>query len=154
MKNRNIYNRRTIPTLLIALILGCFPLSPAAQADNERSIVGLWRVHYFEGGQEIFQSFDQWHKDGQEFEVSNIFGLSCQGTWKKTGHHGVKLFHVGWNFDANGQLIGYFEETQTNTVSHDGQTYQGTWDIKNFDTAGNFVSEDMGTLTATRLSVH
>ena len=41
MKNRNIRYRRTIPTLLIALTLGCFPLLPAAQADDGNKIVGL-----------------------------------------------------------------------------------------------------------------
>jgi hypothetical protein len=78
----------------------------------------------------------------------------CQGTWREMPRHSVKLLHVGWNFDENGQLTGYFEETQTNTVSHDGNTYQGAYDLKNYDTAGNFLSEDTGTLTATRLSVH
>jgi hypothetical protein len=51
-------------------------------------------------------------------------------------------------------LTGYFKETQTNTVSHDGNRYQGTYDLKNYDTSGNFLNEDTGTLRATRLSVH
>lgn len=156
MKNRNISYPKSVPAVLIALVFSCFSLSQTAKADNnnDRSIVGLWKVHYFEGSSEYFQSFDQWHSDGQEFEVAGFFGALCQGTWKQTGRGTVKLFHVGWNFDANGALIGYFEETQLNTLSQNGQTYRGTWDIKNFDTNGNFVSEDQGTLTATRLTVH
>jgi len=35
----------------------------------------------------------------------------------------------------------------------DGQTYEGTWDIKNYDVDGNFVSEQSGTLNADRLTV-
>jgi hypothetical protein len=124
------------------------------QTENAgRTIVGLWRVHYYDGGQEVFQSFDQWHRDGLEFEVSNVFGISCQGTWIHKGPGTVQLFHTGWNFDANGQLTGYFNEVQTVTVSVDGQTYEGTWDIKNYDVDGNFVSEQSGTLNADRLTV-
>src|ERR1700680_4651685 len=136
MRNRNIRYTRPIPTLLIALVLACFSPSPAVRADDDHSIVGLWKVHYFHGTTEFFQSYDQWHRDGQEFEVANFFGGLCQGTWKRTPHDSVRLFHVGWNFEQSGQLIGYFEETQINTVSHDGHTYQGTFDIKNYDTSG------------------
>ena len=108
MKNRNIRYRRTMPTLLIALTLGCFPLLPAAQADDGNKIVGLWHVFYTS---DVFgpflEAYDQWHSDGQEFEVANIdprsgLGNVCQGTWKKMPGGGVKVFHVGWNFgDAN-----------------------------------------------------
>jgi hypothetical protein len=104
---------------------------------------------------EVFQSFDQWHSDGQEFEVAALYpGAMCQGTWVQNGSRSVQLFHTGWNFDANGQLAGYFNETQTLTVSHDRQSYDGTWDLKNYDLNGNFVSEDSGTLTASRLTVN
>jgi|ERR1700736_1444951 hypothetical protein len=159
MKNRNIRYTKTIPALVIAFLLGCFSLSPAAQAndrDDAQTIVGLWRVHYLAGGSEIFQSFDQWHSDGQEFEVANgVPGQMCQGTWQqKGGSRTVQLFHTGWNFDANGQLTGYFNETQINTVSRDGRTYQGTWDIKDYDTNGHQLDEVTGTLQATRLTVN
>lgn len=154
MKNQNISYRKIIPALLIALVLGCLSLSPVAQAGDP-SIVGLWRVHYFSGTTEIFQSFDQWHSDGQEFEAAALApGAICQGTFKQTANGTVQLFHVGWNFDANGALTGYFAETQTNTVGPEGNHYHGTWDIKNYDTNGNFLNEDSGTLRATRLTVH
>jgi len=154
MKNQNIHHRKTVPALLIALGLGFVSLSPAMRADSENhSIVGLWRVHYFEGGVEIFQSFDQWHSDGQEFEVADLApGAVCQRTFRQTASTD-QLFHEGWNYDQNGVLTGYFQETQTNTVDHGGNTYHGKWDIKNYDTNGNFLNEEMGTLQATRLSL-
>ena len=128
---------------------------PGVQADDGHTIVGLWKVHYFHGTQELFQTFDQWHRDGLEFEVAALApGAVCQGTFKQTASGTIQLFHVGWNFDANGLLTGYFKETQTNTVGPDGNTYHGTWDIKNYDTSGNFLNADTGTLRATRLSVH
>jgi hypothetical protein len=128
---------------------------PAVQGEDNPSIVGLWRVHYFHGNVELFQTFDQWHRDGLEFEVAALApGAVCQGTFKQTASGTIQLFHVGWNFDSNGLLTGFFRETQTNTVGHDGNTYHGTWDIKNYDTNGNFLNEDTGILRATRLSVH
>ena len=151
MKNRNMHYRRTIPALLIALVLGCFLPSPAVQAQNSQTIVGLWFVRYFHGTTPFFQSFEQWHSDGQEFEVADLApGAVCQGTFTQTGGT-VQLFHVGWNFDQSGVLTGYFTETQTNTVSNDDSRYHGTFDLKNFDMSGNFLSEDSGTLKATRL---
>jgi hypothetical protein len=157
MKNRNINYRRTIPALLIALALTC--LSSLTAQDNRGggtqggAIVGLWHVQY--SGDLVFESFDQWHSDGQEFEVANPApGVLCQGTWEQRASRVVQLFHTGWNFDANGQLTGYFNETQTITVSRDRQSYDGTWDVKDYDTNGNQLDELTGTLHATRLTVN
>ena len=154
MQNQNIHYRRTLPALLIALVLGCFGLSPVAQAAARSSIVGLWNVHYFIGDQELFQTYDQWHRDGLEFEVNSVApGAMCQGIFKQMGNGTVHLFHVIWTFDTSGVLTGHIEETQTNTVSTDGQTYAGTFDQKFYDLSGNFLFEATGTLTATRLTV-
>jgi hypothetical protein len=162
MKNLSINYRRTIPAILTALALTCLS-SLTAQAAGKGggggtqggSIVGLWEVHYFAGTEEVFQSYDQWHSDGLEFEVANLApGAVCQGTWKQMASSIVQLFHVGWNFDANGATTGYFQEIQTLTVSLDGNSYDGTYDTKDYDTAGNQLDELTGTLHATRLSVH
>ena len=160
MKNRNMHYSRTIPALLMALTLTCLSYL-TAQADGggggtEGSpIVGLWNVHYFQGTTQLFQTYDQWHSDGLEFEVNSIApGAMCQGTWKKTGHDSVKLFHVIWTFDASGVVNGHIEETQINTVSNDRDTYEGTFDQKFYDLSGNLTGEATGTLNATRLSVH
>ena len=153
MKKHIIHHRKTIPALLLALALGCLAVSATAQTGNP-SIVGLWRVHYFAGTVEIFQSFDQWHSDGQEFEVADLGpGTMCQGVFRQKADGTVKLFHTGWNFDQNGNLTGYFNETQINTVGPRGEHYSGTWDIKNYDTNGNFLNEQNGTLRAARLTV-
>ena len=153
MTTQSIHHKKIITAFLSTLALSFLVFSAPAQTGNP-SIVGLWRVHYFENGAQVFQSFDQWHIDGQEFEVANIFGLSCQGVFRQREDGSVQLFHVGWNFDANGNLTGYFEETQIDKVSADSQRYTGTWDIKNFDMNGKFLSEDKGTLNAKRLNVH
>jgi hypothetical protein len=126
-------------------------------ASQRRSIVGLWHTVYTSGGVTAFESFDQWHADGNEFEVSDLqIGAMCQGTWEKTAPGTVRLFHVGWNFDPTGiTLVGYFTEIQSDTVSADGKTYDGTFAIQSFDLLGNHLQgqDQNGTTHATRLTV-
>jgi len=153
MKKLNI----TFATIL--LVLGCFWLSPAVKAvEGAPPIVGLWDVHYtsYIAGP-LFETYDQWHSDGLEFEVNQIFpGAVCQGTWKQMGARTVQLFHVGFTYGpvpCSGAAFS-FKETQTVTVSTDGNSYDGTYDNKYYDANGNLVCEDTGTMHATRLSVH
>jgi hypothetical protein len=149
MKIRNTHFITPIPALLIAFALSCL-LANAAPAGP--SIVGLWHV-YYHGDLEGVESFDQWHSDGQEYEVANVFGGSCQGTYKQNGQT-VQLFHTGWLYNPDGTLFGYFNEVSIITVALDGKTYAGNWDEKDYDVNGNFVSEESGTLNATRLTVN
>jgi hypothetical protein len=157
MKNSSI----TFGTIL--LVLGCFALSPAAQAgkggpggggSQGGSIVGLWDVHYTSNylGPWL-ETYDQWHSDGLEFEVANLApGVVCQGSWKQMASNMVQLFHVGFVFNPDGSLQGPFKETQTDTVSPDGNSYDGTYDTKYYGTDGvTLLFEDTGTLHATRL---
>ncbi len=149
-----MHYRRAIPALVIAFVLGCFLVSPMVKADDARTIVGLWKVHYFAGATELFQTYDQWHSDGLEFEVNSIYpGAVCQGVF--TQENGVvNLHHVIWTFDANGTLNGHIDERQANTVGLEGNSYHGTFDDKIYDLKGNLVGESTGTLRATRLTVH
>ena len=152
MKNRNINDRRTIPTLLIVLVLGCLPLSSAVQAAGRSSIVGLWNVNYlYHGTTEYYQAYDQWHSDGLEFEVAAFPGTVCQGTYKELVDGTIQLFHVEYTFDENGVWNGHWEEKQIDTVSADGTTYSGTWSTRYYDLNGNFLGQLGGTVTATRL---
>ena len=149
MKKLNI----TFGTIL--LVLGCFWLSPAVKADSHHSIVGLWSVHYVSttGGPEVF-TFDQWHSDGLEFEVAGFApGVVCQGTYKQARDGSFHDYHIAWTFDSTGAPSGYWDENMVVTVSADGQSYSGTYARSFYDVNGNFLFEDDGTLTATRLTV-
>jgi hypothetical protein len=125
--------------------------------DDRASIVGLWHTVYTSGGMTAFESFEQWHADGNEFEAADLqLGSMCQGTWVKTASGTARLFHVGWNFDPTGvTLTGYFTEIQTVTLSADGKTYDGTFAIQNFDLSGNHLQgqDQSGTVHSTRLTV-
>ena len=149
MKRLNI----TFRTILV--VLGCVVFSPLAKADQ--AIVGLWDVHYTSDFGPQFETYDQWHSDGLEFEVAGFApGAMCQGTWKQTAMRTVQLFHVGFTFGGAcpGGTDVRFEETQTNIVSLDRNTYDGTYDTNYYDANGNVACEDTGTVHATRLSVN
>jgi len=93
-------------------------------ADHE-GIVGTWLVNYGPVG----QAFIQWHSDGTEWE--NIThpptgGNICMGSWVPTGPWTYSRNHFGWIFDASGAAVGYFNETETDTLSKDGNSYSGT----------------------------
>jgi hypothetical protein len=133
------------------------PESGREGPDNSDSIVGLWHVKYSSGGQPFFESFDQWHSDGTELENPNLppaTGPLCVGVWKQTGLRTVRLHHLGWNFDFNGNSTGTFTLDERNTVAPNGKTYEGTFDYKIYDVNGNLIQEVTGTQTATRITVH
>ena len=147
--------RKPKPALLIALVLDCFSLASAVQAASHSPVVGLWEVHYFHGTEQWNQTYDQWHSDGLEFEIAGLFpGAMCQGTFKEKANGDFQLFHVAWTFDSTGVLNGHWEGSQTNTVSADRKSYAGTYDTKFYDRNDNFLFEDSGTLSATRLPEH
>jgi len=151
MKKQTIHYTKTIPALLMALSMSCFS-SLTAQGGGGRgteggAIIGLWHLVY--SGDLQFESFDQYHSDGLEFEVSNIApGAICQGIWQQTGSRNIQVFHTGYNYDGT-----YFRETQTLTVSPDRQSYDGTYEIRDIDGTG-CIDDLTGTLHADRLSVN
>jgi len=112
----------------------------------------LWLEHYTGPGP-AFDTYSQWHSDGLEIESPSFAPGVCQGTWKQTEpgptssstEDGLPLG------GPNGSVR--FELRELNTVSVDGNSFDGTYDQKFFDANGNLVSEDMGTIHATRLSV-
>lgn len=77
------------------------------------------------------------------------------GTWKHTAGRTFKLFHVGWTPGGipPAPTSVRFELRELNTVSVDGNSFDGTYDQKFFDANNNLVFEDLGTIHATRLSV-
>ena len=133
-------------------------LPPAAKAaagddhhDND-SIVGTWIVNYTSGGNPAGDAFIQWHDDGTEWENIDfpiLGGNICMGEWQRTGHRQVQRTHIGWLYTA-GTLSGYFTETESDTLSHDGDSYTGTNDTKIYDLAGNLQVELTGASSATR----
>lgn len=119
-------------------------------------IVGLWHVvHNDPDGNLLFESFEQWHSDGTEFEFANIppaTGDICMGAWQQNGKS-AQLWHTGWTFNSDGSSSGTMVLTGSNKVARNGNAFKGSFDVKFFDVDGNLVGEVSGTTVAERLSV-
>ncbi len=119
--------------------------------DND-SIVGTWVVNYTSGGNPAGDAFIQWHDDGTEWENIDfpvLGGNICMGEWRHSGHRQYSREHIGWLY-TDGTVSGYFTETETDALSHDGDSYTGTNDTKIYDLSGNLQVEVTGASSATR----
>jgi hypothetical protein len=143
----------------ILLVLGCFALS-AAKADDGRplargpQIVGLWDVQlFFDPGhtQPFAETYKQWHSDGLEIESPSFSPGQCQGVWTQSANRTVQLYHVGFT-QGNPPGTYRFVETETDTVSTDGNSYDGTGEQTFYDENGNQVGDPVALyIQATRL---
>lgn len=125
----------------------------ARTGDASENIVGTWLVSYTIEGQAFAQAYIQWHSDGTEWENINLppdGGNICMGSWKALDSKHVYRSHAGWNY-TNGQLSGYFTETETDKVTRNG-TYSGTNELKFYDLNGNLLNDVTGTSSATLIS--
>jgi hypothetical protein len=124
--------------------------------EGNHSIVGLWHVVYSVDGQPFYDAFDTWHADGTEIESANaspLGGNVCVGVWKQSSSGLIKLNHIGWNFDGNGNSAGYFTIKQKDSLGPKGNTYSGTFTYSAYDQNGVFQGDVSGTLLATRITV-
>ena len=94
-------------------------------------IVGTWHVVYANTeGTTTGEAFIQWHSDGTEWENINypvLGGNICMGSWLALDQGRVSRNHFGWLYN-NGMLAGYFNETETDLLAWDGNSYSGSND--------------------------
>ena len=106
------------------------PMPSLSEQGAGENIVGTWHVVYTPEGSATpsGEAFIQWHSDGTEWENINypvLGGNICMGSWKTIDRSHVYRNHVGWLCN-NGLLAGYFNETETDLVAWDGNSYTGT----------------------------
>jgi len=144
---------RAMPAARTLLTL---PAREAVTAESPlavRNIVGTWLVTYAAGGEPGPQAYIQWHADGTEWENINLplsGGNVCMGAWKAVDAKHVSRNHYGWLY-TDGLLTGYFNETETATVSLHG-TYAGVTATNVYDLSGVLVATASGTSSAVRIS--
>jgi hypothetical protein len=118
------------------------------------NIVGTWQVTYSSDGVEYAQAFIQWHADRTEWENINkpvLGGNICMGSWKPIDATHVYRNHFGWIFN-NGVVSNYFNETETDEVSRDGNSYAGINTTKIYSLTGTLLLQIDGTAQATRIA--
>lgn len=120
--------------------------------DASKAIVGTWYVVYTVEGNPFADAYIQWHDDGTEWENINLpvsGGNLCMGEWTYSGKKIFSRDHVGWLY-TDGNVSGYFIETETNKLAKDGNSYTGTNEQKIYDLNGNLQADVTGTSSATR----
>jgi len=125
----------------------------SSDSVSYHTIVGTWRVSYASGGSPTGDAFIQWHGDGTEWENINfpvLGGNICMGSWKQVNAKTYSRNHYGWLFDG-GIVSGYFNETETDVLSKDGNSYTGNNETKLYDLNGDLQLDLLGTASAERI---
>jgi hypothetical protein len=140
--------------------------------EDHDPIVGMWHVTFTaEGnnpgppdGTPIDNALVTWHSDGTELMNSARppqDGDFCMGVWEKSGHNLYRLNHFAWlaNDIANapsgvGNPTGPARLFERITLSPDGNQYSGKFTLDAFDTSGNRLAHIVGTVSATRITLH
>ena len=129
--------------------------SPAPGGPS--SMVGLWNVTDYVGGEPVYAYFDTWNSDGNEFFIDNTNPADdnvCQGVWVQTSVNSYKLKHISFTFDGAGNQNGTAVFHDVVTLSADGNSFTGTENVYVYDLNGNLIGEYLGDqLQATRIKV-
>jgi len=113
------------PTTMSTLDPG--PMPDRSGHDAAENIVGTWLVDYTTVGFPPGQAFIQWHGDRTEWENINhpvLGGNICMGSWHTVDRSHVFRNHYGWLYN-DGTIAGYFNETETDEVAWNGNSYSG-----------------------------
>ncbi|WP_297695174.1 hypothetical protein [Phenylobacterium sp.] len=113
------------------------------------SIIGMWSVQFFAGGNMIDFGYAQWHADGTE--IMNSGGRSpasenfCLGVWAQTGPFSYKLNHFALSYDpGTGALNGKVNIKEDVTLDQKGAQFDGTFTIDVFDPNSNALLQHVG----------
>jgi hypothetical protein len=79
--------------------------------------------------------------------LGNVF----QGSWTKTGPHAYTFTFMGFLYDENGAIAGYFKNHETVQVEPDGSAYTGVSTGEIFDLDMNQIWTGSGMSNATRI---
>lgn len=170
-----------LAALIIAAMLGPVASAECGKADKPRivaslwqdsseqreskdndPIVGFWRVNLVSKGNAgipdgavLDAGFSQWHSDGTEILNSSRAPETqsfCLGVWKKTApfHYKLNHFAISW---ANGSLLGPANIREEVILSHEGDSFTGTFTIDQYDQLGHPLAHLVGQIEAKRITV-
>lgn len=131
-----------------------------AVTGGSQSIVGLWDVKFYVGGNLFDFGYAAWHDDGTE--IMNSGGRSpstenfCMGVWTSTGPFSYALNHFALSYDpTTGKLNGKVNIKENVQVQSKGDTFAGTFTLDVFDPTTNAnVAHVAGQITGKRLTVN
>lgn len=136
---------------------------------DREGIVGFWRITFISEGNSgnpepfnppddapIDHGFAQWHSDGTEIMNSSRVpstGNFCLGVWKKVGQAHYKLNHFALSFDDT-KTQGYDHIREDIVLSHNGNSFSGSFLIAKYDINGNPIAVIKGKIVGKRVTVN
>jgi hypothetical protein len=151
--------------------------SNTSSAGNGPQIVGLWQFEFtslgnsdgplhIPDGAVLDAGYAQWHSDGTEIMNSSrdpVTGNFCLGVWEAVGGRTYRLNHFGLSWDNTGHLcqptagstscfVGPANIREEVSVNPDGDAYEGTVTIDQYDTAQHVMVHLGGRVTAHRIT--
>ncbi len=144
-------------------------------------IVGFWHVKFISDGvtygipggipkgAEVDAGYSEWHSDGTEIMNSGgrapNTGDFCLGVWAQVGPWEYKLNHFAAAWDPTkgpndaagnptGEIIGPGNIKENITLAQNGQSFQGTFTIDQYDENLVLQQHLEGTITGTRITVN
>src|ERR1700733_1820218 len=142
---RSALRRWMIPTPIATIALTRRIYDSGRCARVGRSVCG----RSADGGR-LKRRTDPGRDGGMLRRVAHEYGSRGAAGPCSDAHH-VFRNHFGWLYDG-GLLTGYFNETETDELSNDGNSYTGTNELKMYDLSGNITADLTGTASATRLA--
>jgi hypothetical protein len=163
-------NTKNIKIILLAVSLfALLTIAVPAQSDQIKSnenvgefahnnkITGSWEATGTPVIQPSFKTLMTF-TEGGGFVVSTQDDLSISaspgyGTWKRTGNRRYALSFKQMLSGANGGLQGEIKVNAKLRLNSSGNQFTGTFQIGIFDTNGNLLFSDSGTLNGSRINV-
>jgi hypothetical protein len=144
--------------------------------DDGPAIVGLWQFTFTSDGNNtaplfipdgalLDSGYAQWHSDGTEIMNSSRDPATsnfCLGVWKSVGASTVRLNHLALSWDNTGKLcqpvagapscfVGPTRIREQVSVGRNGDRYEGSVTIEQFDTAQHLIFHLNGRVSAQRI---
>ena len=151
---------RSLPVIVLITLCIMFGTAIAGNKDagTSNSVVGFWHVELLLPDGSLFhQGIQQYHSDGLEMEDAAAPAVNpanfCMGVWKQSGDS-VNIYHIVFMYNGVDTLppVNYGVLTETNILSEDGNSLNGTFEIKVYDlNNGNHLADVNGTIKASRI---
>ena len=135
----------------------------ASPASDQDPIVGFWRVDLISEGNSgvpdgtvLDAGFSQWHSDGTEILNSSRQPATqsfCLGVWEKTNPSKYKLNHFAISWNPDGTLLGPANIREEITLSHNHDSFVGTFTLDQYNSGGNKLVHLAGHVRAKRITV-
>ena len=157
------FSRLWVHGLPVVVLITLCIMHGSAIAGNKNvstsnSVVGFWHVELLLPDGSLFhQGIQQYYSDGAEIEDAAAPPVQpanfCMGVWKLSGDT-VNIYHIVFMYNGVDTLppVNYGVLTETNILSEDGNSLNGTFEVIVHDLNNdNQLADIKGTIKASRI---